>query len=162
MLNHDVSCRFCCKQSLSSWECIPIVLVCCRCLVAQSCQTLCDPINCSMLGFPVLHHLPEFTQTHVHWVSDAIQPSHSLLFLYTPAFSLSQHQGLFQWVGSLHRVAKVLETQHRSFQRIFRIDFLSDWLVWNPCCPRDSQIYWTFLWLIGVGFFSNASPHLSI
>ena len=63
--------------------------------VAQSFPTLCDPMDCSMPGFPVHHQLPELTQTHVHQLGDAIQPSHSLLFP-SPAFSLSQHQGLFQ------------------------------------------------------------------
>ena len=86
----------------------------------------CVPMNCSTTGFPVLHYLPEFAQTHVHWVGDAIQPSHPLSPTSPPAFNLSQHQGLFQWVSSLHQVAKVseLQLQHQSFQRIFRIDFL--------------------------------------
>ena len=79
--------------------------------VAQSCLTLCDSMDCSMPGFPVLHLLLELAQTHVHWVSDAIQPSHSLLFPSPPAFKLSQHQSLFQWVSSLDQVAKVLEFQ---------------------------------------------------
>ena len=94
-----------------------------------------------MLGFPILHHLSEFAQTHVHWISDAIQPSHPLLSPSSPAFNLAQHQGLFQWVGSLHQVAKVLKLQfqHQSFQWIFRVDFLYNWLVWSPCSPRDSQ-----------------------
>jgi len=94
--------------------------------VAQSCPTLCDPMNHSTPGFPVHHHLPEPTQTHVHWVSDTIQPSHSLSSPSPPAFNLSQHQGLFQWVSSSHQVAKVLELQlqHQFFQWIFRIDFL--------------------------------------
>ena len=70
--------------------------------VAQSCLTLCDPMNCSTLGLPVHHQLLEFTQTHVHWVGDAIQPSHVLLSRSPPAFNLSQHQGLFQWVSSSH------------------------------------------------------------
>ena len=76
-------------------------------------------------GFPVLHQLPEFAQTHVHWVNDVIQPSHPLLSPSPPAFNLSQHQGLFQWVSSSHQVAKVLEflLQHQSFQWIFRIDW---------------------------------------
>ena len=65
----------------------------------------------SMSGFPVLHYLLEFTQTHVHYVGDAIHPSHSLLLSSPPALNLSQHQGLFQWVGSLHQEAKVLELQ---------------------------------------------------
>jgi len=109
--------------------------------VAQSCLSLCDPMDCSIPGLPVHHQLPEFTQTHVHWVSDAIQPSHPLLSPSPPAFNLSQHQDLFKWVSSSHQVAKVLEfqLQHQSFQWIFRIDFLWDWLVGSPCRPRDSQ-----------------------
>ena len=108
--------------------------------VTQSCQTLCDPMDCSTSGLPVHHQLPELTQTHVHWVHDAIQPSHSLSSPSPPTFNLSQHQGLFQWVSSSHRVAKVLKLQLRqSFQWIFGVDFLYDWLVWHPCCPRDSQ-----------------------
>ena len=70
-------------------------------------------MNCSMPGFSVLHYLPEYTQTHVHWVSDAIQPSHSLLSPSPPAINLSQQKGLFQWVGPLHQVAKVFEIQHQ-------------------------------------------------
>ena len=94
--------------------------------VTQSCPTLCDPMNCSMPGLPVHHQLPEFTQTHVHRVGDAIQPSHPLSSPSPPTFNLSQHQGLFQWVNSSHQVAKVLEfqLQHQSFQWIFRTDFL--------------------------------------
>ena len=92
--------------------------------VAQSCPTLWDPMECSMPGFSVLHHLLEVTQTHVHQVGDAIQPSYSLSSPPPPAFNLSQHQGLFQWVSSSHQVAKVLELQHQSFQWIFRTDFL--------------------------------------
>ena len=94
--------------------------------VTQSCPTLCDPMDCKTPGLPVHHQLPEFTQTHVHWVGDAIQPSHPLSSPSPPAFNLSQHQGLFQWVSSLHQVAKVLEfqLQHQSFQWIFRTDFL--------------------------------------
>ena len=76
--------------------------------VAQSCLTLCNPMDCSTPGLPVHHQLPEFTQTRVHWVSDAIQPSHPLLSLSPPTFNLSQHQGLLKWVSSLHQVAKVL------------------------------------------------------
>ena len=86
--------------------------------VAQSCPTLCDPMDRSMPKLPVHHQLLEFTQTHVHWVTDAIQPSHSLLSPSPPAFNLSKHQVLFKWVSSLHQVAKVLEfeLQHQSFQ----------------------------------------------
>ena len=68
-------------------------------------------MDCSTPGFPVLHYLPEFTQTHVHWLDDAIQPTHSLMPPLPPTFNLSQHQSLFQWVGSLHQVAKVLAFQ---------------------------------------------------
>ena len=77
--------------------------------VAQSCPTLCDPMDCSTPDLPVHHQLPEFSQTHVHWVSNAIQPSHPLSSPSPPAFNLSQHQSLFKWVSSSHQVAKVLE-----------------------------------------------------
>ena len=176
--------------------------------VAQSCPTLCDPMDCSMPGLPVLHHLPEFAQVHVHCfpggsagngstcnardlgsvpglgrspeegnsyplkysglensidcivhgvtksqtrlrefhfhvhcIGDAIQPSHPLSPSSPSAFNLSQHQGLFQWIGCSHQVAKVskLQLQHHSFQWVFRVDFLWDWLIWSPCSPRDSQ-----------------------
>ena len=76
--------------------------------VAQSCPTLCDPMNCSMPGLPVHHQLPEFTQTHIHWVHDAIPPSHPLSSPSPPAFNLSQHQGLFKWISSSYQVAKLL------------------------------------------------------
>ena len=94
--------------------------------VAQSCLTLCDPMNHSMPGLPVHHQLPEFTQTHIHWVGDAIQPSHSLSSPSPPALNLSQHQDLFQWVSSSHQVAKILEfqLQHQSFQWTLSTDFL--------------------------------------
>ena len=94
--------------------------------VPQSCLTLCDPMECSTPGFPVHHQLLELAQTHVHWVGDAIQPSHPVSSPSPHAFSLSQHQSLFQWVGSSYQVAKVLELQlqHQSFQWIFRTDFL--------------------------------------
>ena len=79
--------------------------------VAQSCLTLCDPMNRSTPGLPVHHQLPESTQTHVHWVSDAIQPSHPLSSPSSPAPNPSQRQGIFQWVNTSHEVAKVLEFQ---------------------------------------------------
>ena len=87
-------------------------------LVTRSCPTLWDPMDCSTPGLPVHHQLPELTQTHVHWVGNAIQPSHPLSSPSLPAFNLSQHQGLFKWVSSLHQVAKLLEfqLQHQSFQ----------------------------------------------
>ena len=86
--------------------------------VAQSCQTLWDPMDYRTPGLPVHHQLPEFIQTHVHWVGDAIQPSHPLLSRSPPAFSLSQHQILCKWVSSSHQVAEVLEfqLQYQSFQ----------------------------------------------
>ena len=95
----------------------------------------------SMPGLPVHHWLPELAQTHIHRVSDTVQPSHPLSAPSPPAFSLSQHQGLFKWVSSSHQVAKVLELQlqHQSFQWIFRTDFLLDLMVWSPCSPRDFQ-----------------------
>ena len=79
------------------------------CSVTKSCPNLCDPMDCSTPGFPVLHCLLEFAHTHVHWVGDAIQPSHPLLPSSPPTLNLSQHQGLFQWVGSSPQVAKGLD-----------------------------------------------------
>ena len=89
--------------------------MCCYCSVAKSCPTLCKPMHCSMPGFAALHCLPDIVQTHVHWVGDAIQPSHPLPPPSPPALNLSQHQGLFQLVDSSHQVVKVLEFQHQSF-----------------------------------------------
>ena len=91
-------CRSCCDLSESNF--------CCS--VTQSCLTLCDPLICSTPGFPVHQYLPEFAQTHVYWVGEAIQPSHPLSCP-SPALNLSQDQGLFKWVSSSHQVAKVLE-----------------------------------------------------
>ena len=99
--------------------------------VAQLCLTLCDAMDHSMPGLPV-HQFQESTQTHLHWVGDAIQPSHPLSSPSPPAFSLFQHHGLFQWVSSSHQVAQVLEfqLQHQSFQWTPRrhIFFRMDWL----------------------------------
>ena len=94
--------------------------------VAPSCPTLCDPMNRSTPGLPVHHQLPEFTQIHIHRVSDAIQLSHPLSSPSPPAPNPSQHQSLFQWVNSLHEVAKVLEfqLQQHSLQRNLRADLL--------------------------------------
>ena len=109
--------------------------------VSQSCPTLCDPMNCSTPGLPVHHQLPEFTQTHVHRVDDAIKPSHPLSSPSPPAPNPFQHQGLFQWVNSSHEVAKVLEfqLQHHSFQITPRADFFQNGLFGSSCSPRDSQ-----------------------
>ena len=108
--------------------------------VTQACLTLCDPMDCSIPGLPVLHHLPEFVQTHVHWDGDAIQPSCPLLSP-SPALNLSQHQGLFKWVGSSYRWPKYrsFQLQHQSFQWTPRTDLLQNGLVGSPCSPRDSQ-----------------------
>ena len=107
--------------------------------VTQSCPTLCDPMNRSTPGLPVHHQLPEFTQTHVHRFSDAIQPSQPGSSPSPPAPNPSQHQRLFQWVNSLHEVAKVLELQLHSFQTNPRADLLHNGLLGSPCSPRDSQ-----------------------
>ena len=109
--------------------------------VAQSYPTLGDPMDCWTQGLPFHHQHLELAQTHVHLISDTIQPTHPLSSPSPPAFNLSQHQGLFQWVSSLHQVAKEseLQLQHQSFQWIFRTDFLQDWLVGSPCSPRESQ-----------------------
>ena len=99
--------------------------------VTLSCPTICNSMDCSRPGLPVHHQLPTLTQTHVHRVGDAIQPSHPLLSPSTPAFNLSQHQGLFQWASSWHQVGKVLEfqLQHHSFQwNPGLISFRMDWL----------------------------------
>ena len=93
--------------------------------LVQSHPTLCDPMGYSTPGFPAHHQLAELAQTHVHQVGDAIQPSHPLSSPSSSAFSLSQHQGLFHWIGPLHQVAKVLELQHQSIQWIFRVDLLA-------------------------------------
>ena len=120
-------------------------------LVAQSYPTLSDSMDCSTPGFPVHRQLPEFAQTHVHWVGDAIQPSHPLSSPSPPAFSLSQHQGLFQGVSSLHQVAKVLEfqLQHQSFQWIFRTDFLP---------VRASLTLWTWVWVNSGSWWWTGRP----
>ena len=104
----------------ATWETPPIfkylLWSCCCCSVTQSCPTLCDPMDCSMPGLPVPHHLPKFAQVHVHCFSDAIQPSHPLTPSSSSALNLSQHQGLFQWVSSAHQMTKILDfkLQHQS------------------------------------------------
>ena len=99
--------------------------------VAQLCPTLCHPMDCSRPGLPVYHQLPEFTQTHVHRVSDAFQPSHLLSSPSPPALNLSQHQDLFKWVSSSNKMAKVLEFQlsispSNEYSKL--ISFRMDWL----------------------------------
>ena len=107
--------------------------------IAQPCLTLCNPMDCSMPSFPVLHHLLELAQAHVCWIGDAIQPFHLPLSSPLPALYLSQHQGLFQWVSSSHHVTKywsfsfsISSSNEYSGLISFRID-------WSPCGPRDSQ-----------------------
>ena len=107
--------------------------------VAQSYPTLCDAMNCSTPGFPVHHQLLEPTQTRVHWLGVAFQPSHPLSCPSPPTINLSQNQSHFQWVSSSYQVAKVLkfQLQHQSFQWTPRTDFLQDGLIGSPC------IQWT-------------------
>ena len=108
--------------------------------VIQLCPTLCNPINRSTPGLPVRHQLPESTQTHVHWVGDAIQPSHPLLSPSPPALNISQHQDLFKWVSSSYQLAKVLSfsfnispsSEHRDWSPL-------GWSGWISFSPRDSQ-----------------------
>ena len=117
-------------DSEDKWELLQFSQQCSEaaggCLVTQSCLTLRDPMDCSTPDFSVHHDLLQFVQTYVHGVNDAIQPSHHLSSPSLPALHLSQHQGLFQWVGSLHQVLKVLQLQlqHQSFHWVFRVDFL--------------------------------------
>ena len=109
------------------------VLHCCCCSVAQSYQTLWDSTDCSTPGFPVLHYI-SWSLLKLMSIESVMPSNHLILCLTsTPAFILSQHQDLFQWVSSLHQVAKALglQLQHQSFQWIFRIDFLYEWLVWS-------------------------------
>ena len=113
------------KDALMSQRCFNSVQSLC-------CVWLCHPMDCGAPGFPVHHQLPKPTQTHVHWVGNAIQPSHPLSSPSPPAFNLSQHQCLFQWVSSSHQVAKVLEfqLQHQSFQWYSGlISFRIEWFV---------------------------------
>ena len=111
--------------------------------VTQSCPTICEPMNCSTPGLPVHHQLLEFTQNHVHWVGDAIQPSHPLSSPSSPVLNLSHHQGLFKWLNSSHEVAKVLSfslsINPSKEHPAPRTDLLQDGLVGSPCSPMDSQ-----------------------
>ena len=99
--------------------------------VTQLCLTVCNPMNCSMPGLPVHHQLPESTQTHVHRVGDAIQLSHPLSSPSPPALNLSQHQGLFKWISTLHQVAKYWSFSFNispSNEQPGLISFRMDWL----------------------------------
>ena len=105
--------------------------------VAQSCPTLCDSMDCSTPGCPVHYQLPEFTQAHIHWVGDAIQPSHRLSSCLQsfPASGSFQMSKFFASGGQSIGASASASV----FVWLFRTDFLYDWLVWSPCNPRDSQ-----------------------
>ena len=122
--------------------------------VAQSSATFCDPIDCNTSGFPLYHQLPELTQTHVHWVSDANQPSHPLSFPSPPASNLSQHQSIFKWVNSSHQVAKVLEFLPQSnFLPIFE----------SSCHSRKMDSVYPMAWHhLGYPSLRNKEVHLWI
>ena len=93
----------------------------------------------SLSGCLVLHNDPEFAKIHVHYISDAIQPSHRLMASSPSALNPSQHQRLFQWVICSHQMTKILKLQLQSFLWIFGVDLPQHWLVWSPCCSRDFQ-----------------------
>ena len=118
------SCLHGCSETITHGHLIGYFVACFS--GTQLCLMLGDSMDCSMTGLPVLYSLPEFAQTHVHWISVATQPSHPLLPASSHALSVSQHQGLFKWVSSSHQLVKVLEFQlsHQSYQWIFRTDFL--------------------------------------
>ena len=142
-------CVFRCTEKLYMYICVcmyiyvlfQIFFPCQFSSVTQLCLTLCEPMNRSTPGLSVHHQFPEFTQTRIHQVSDAIQPSHPRSSPSPPAPNPSQHQSLFQRVNSSHEVAKVLEfqLQHHSFQRNPRADLPQNRQVGSPCSPRDSQ-----------------------
>ena len=127
------------------------------------CPTLCDPMDCSTPCFLVLPHLPELAQIHVHWVSDAIQPSHPLSYPSSPAFNLSQHQGLFQWGDSSHLVAKgwKLPLQHQSFRWIIRVGFFNEFIP-NSGLPTCQLIPSWFFILIFPTFFSTSPNNFQL
>ena len=129
---------------MGTFESIHFILVICSYTlhqfssVTRSCLTLCDPMDCSAPGLPVHHQFPELTQTHVHWVDDAIQLSHLLSSPSPPAFNLYQYQGLFQWVSSLHQVAKVLEL-YLSLKLLF--------LPYFSSLIKEKNYFQTRIWL---------------
>ena len=126
-----------------------ITTCCCCCSVTQSCPTLCDSVDCSMPDFRVLHYLPEFVQTHVHWVNDAIQPSHPLLPSSPPALNLSQHQDPFQWAGCLHQMAKLLALQLSLWVWFIEISPISE-IIWNSSFSA---------WFISLKIMTSKSIH---
>ena len=120
-----------------------------------ACPTLCDPMDCSTPDLPVHHQLPEFTQTHVHRVGDAIQPSHPLLSPSSP-LNLSQHQGLFKWVSSSHQVAKILEfqLQHQSFYIMLNLYRYRQKQLWHLFYLVDDKFI-----LTSIVTFTSISGH---
>ena len=136
----DAGCESVCVVYMCVCLCISQWNICC-CSVAQSCPTLCEPMDCSTPGLSIPHYLLKFAQVHVHRIDGAIQPSHPLTPSSPSALNLSQNQRLFQWVGCLHQMTKILEfqLQHQSFQWVFRVDFPYGWLVISPCYSRDFQ-----------------------
>ena len=120
--------------------------------IVKSCPTLCDPMNCSMPGFLVHPQLLEFTQNHVHWVGDAIQQSNSLSSPSPPALNLSQYQGLFKWVSSLHQVAKVLRCLY-----IFEIEFCLDICSWVRLL-NHLEVPFLVFWETSLLFSTMAAP----
>ena len=135
------------------------MILCCCYSVTQSRPTLCDSMVTNTPGFPVLYHLPEIAQTHVHWIGDAIQPSHPLLPSSPPALNISQHQGLFQWVSSSHQWPKywslsfsISSSKEYSGLISFRIDWfdiLAVWVILKSLLQHHSSEastlwHWTF------------------
>ena len=116
----------------------------CCCSVAELCPTLCGLMDWSTPGFPVLHHPLEFVQIHVHWVSDAIQPSHPLLPSSPPALNLSEHQGLFQWAGSSRHMTKVLEFQLPAITWKIMENGLSILGLYSFYCKRNRRCWMNF------------------
>ena len=125
----------CLQYILLLFFCSSVLLLLFSCSVISD----CDPMLLSTPGSLSFHHLLELAQTHVHPISDAIQPFPPLLPPFLFPFNLSQHQGRYQWIGSSHQVAKSFELQHQIFPWIFSINSLQEWLVWSPLCPGDSQ-----------------------
>ena len=126
----------CCTDE--TWRCPDVIVV----VQSPSCVLLfATPWTAAHQASLSITSSPSLLKLNVHWVTENIQTSNSLSSPFPPAFNLSQHQGLFKWVSSLHQVAKVLkfQLQHQSFQWILRTDFLQDGLVGSPCSPRDSQ-----------------------
>ena len=114
------------------------------CSVAQSCPTLCDPMDCSMPGLPVRHQLPEFAHIHAHWIGDAIH-----LILCRPLLLCLQSfpaSGLLQWVSSWHHEVLELQCQHRSFQWLFRVDFLKTQILGEIKGPLVRTSIWKIIW----------------